>query len=188
MVDKVKIANIALNRLGANRIASLTEDSEEARKVNAIYDPSLRGLLRMHDWSFALKEKQLAKLAETPLMDTYTAVFQLPEDYVRLSKTNLADTDSFRIKGRKIFCNATSLIIEYVYYLEDPAQYDDLFVLAFAAYLAWQLAYSITSSNTTAQELEAEFRQKYNAAKGVASQEHTPPKPISTAWINARNA
>ena len=62
MASKVEIMNLALRGLGALSIASPTEDSENARKMNAIYDLELRSLLRDHPWSFAKKEDSLSQL------------------------------------------------------------------------------------------------------------------------------
>ena len=51
MASKVEIANRALQKLGAKRIASLSEDSRNARAINAAYDTLREAELRAHTWS-----------------------------------------------------------------------------------------------------------------------------------------
>jgi len=98
-MSKVEIANAALNSLGAERITTLDEDSESARKVDAIYEPTLKALLRTHFWNFAMKEASLARLVDVPVLDDYTYIFQLPSDFVRLKKTDLDEDRQLQGQG-----------------------------------------------------------------------------------------
>jgi len=190
MSNKIEIANVALTALGADPITSLSDpESENARKVNRVYDTVRKATLRKHFWNFAMKEAQLARLTTVPVLDDYTYIFQLPSDYIRLKKTDLdiANGDTYKIKGRCIYCNSTSLKIEYVYDCDDPNLYDAEFIEAFAAALADVLAYPITTNATMAQTVKAEARDKLRTAKSTDSMEETPDKPTRGSWIRARN-
>jgi len=186
MASQVEICNLALRSLGAVSIASIDEDSENARKMEAGYNMYLRALLRMHPWSFAKKEVALSQLAETPILEDYTYIYELPPDFVRLNKTSVEPDYSHKIKGRRLYSNADAVSIEYVYFCEDSALYDDAFVEAFAAKLAAELAYSITRDKDIEKLRKQEFQIKLNYAKNMNAQEITPDSPQQDEWLNSR--
>ena len=57
---------------------------------------------------------------ETPVLDDYTYVFQLPSDFLRLNKTSVEPDYSHKIKGRKLYSKSDEVSIEYGYYCPDP--------------------------------------------------------------------
>lgn len=58
--DKVKIANIALSKLGSAAITSFTQSgSREATAINEVYDDILKEVLSEHPWSFAQRRATL---------------------------------------------------------------------------------------------------------------------------------
>lgn len=67
MTSAVDIANNALANIGArSTIASLTEDSNEARAVNLQYPDTLQKLLRAAPWNFARKFINMSLLKALP--------------------------------------------------------------------------------------------------------------------------
>ncbi len=60
------IANVALSRLGAERIASISEDTENARLINAVYGTLRDEVLRAHPWNFAIKRSIPALVYSEP--------------------------------------------------------------------------------------------------------------------------
>jgi hypothetical protein len=189
VATKVEIANVALTALGADPISDLNDpDNENSRKVKRVYDTIRRSTLRKHFWNFAMKEIALSRLTDVPILDDYTYVFQLPPDYVRLKKTDLATEsgDTYKIKGKRIYCNSTSLKIEYVYDCDDPNEYDSEFIMAFAGALADILAYPITTNATMAGQVKIDAKKMLDQAKSSDSMEETPDKPQQGSWIRAR--
>lgn len=181
------IANILLVSLGAERIADINDStSENARKVKTVYEPCLRMTLRKNFWNFALKEVSLARTATVPVLSDFSACFQLPSDYIRLKKTSLHETETYKIKGRMIYCNSTSLAIEYVWYNTDPASWDDTFIEAFIHQMASMLSYSITGSAALKQAIDAEKKTVTSNAMSINSQEVTVDKPRCGSWIAGR--
>jgi len=188
MASKVGIANLALRGLGAVSIASLTEDSENARKVNACYAEVLKSTLRLHPWSFAKKESVLSRLTETPILtDDFTYIYQLPSDFIRLLKTNQeASGYAHKIKGRRIYSDANTLSIEYIYYCDDPTLYDDSFTETLAARIAAEIAYAVTGDKQLIEIKWAEYKQKLAMARSINGQECTPDTPTLDDWMNSR--
>ena len=188
MASKVDIINAALVSLRADTIALPIEGNEVGRKVIVIYDSLLRGYLRSHPWSFAKKERALSAVDVTPVLDDYDYVYNLPPDFVKLLKTDAEPEYSHKIKGRRIYSNATSLSIEYIYFNEDPSSYDDSFVEAFSAKIAAELCYSITGDKKLIEIKWAEFKLKNALAKSANGQEQTLDEPQSDVYIDSRGA
>ena len=114
MPSNVDIANLALSNLGADRILAIDEDSENARKVDAIYIFVRDIVLSAHPWNFAVKRTTLALLTETPEFD-FTYAFQLPSDYIRVLDTDIP-TGKYKIEaGKKLLSNSSAIKIKYIY-------------------------------------------------------------------------
>jgi hypothetical protein len=189
MSSEVEICNRALQKLGAKRIVSLTEDSPNARSCNFAYTIIRDEELRKHTWSCATKRASLAALTELPLFGKALA-FQLPSDFIRLlppdASQNL-NTHDWQIEGNKIYTDyGAPLEIRYVFRLEDPNVMDSLFKDVVAVKLAMELAEEITQSNTKKNVLAAEYRSIVNDAKRVNAIERPSGIPPEDTWITAR--
>lgn len=183
-MTEVQICNIALTGLGASRITSLTQDSENARRCNVLYATLRDDLLRRHPWNFAVTRRQLAVLDETPAFG-YTYVYQLPADCLRVLSEQNSDTD-YKIEGRKVFTDDTTIKIKYIARVTDTNIFSIDFSMALAAYLASTLAYSITNSNTVAEAASNTFNEKLSLAKAADASEGLPDDLETETWTNAR--
>jgi hypothetical protein len=82
----VGIANVALQRIGARgTIASLTENSPNAIKVNICWNYVFPEVLSERDWKFAKTRVQLQQNASSPV-GGYLYAYALPSDFLRLCK------------------------------------------------------------------------------------------------------
>jgi hypothetical protein len=80
-ITDVDICNIALSRIGVDRtIASLTEQSKEARLCKRFYDFCLQDVLERVPWSFAVRAKPLALLATQELLPDWSYQYAMPTD------------------------------------------------------------------------------------------------------------
>lgn len=64
------IVNLALVRIGAKRITSLTDGSRNANEANAIYALVRDEVLRAHEWNFAIRTADLSEYEENVLTIT----------------------------------------------------------------------------------------------------------------------
>lgn len=184
---KVAIINVALRSLGALSISSVTDaDDENARRMNTVYNPILKALLRSHPWSFAKKEIALSQITTEPVLEDYLYIYNLPSDFLRLNKTSVEPDYSHKIKGRRLYSNSNSISIEYGYFCTDPNQYDAAFSEAFSAKLAAELCYAITRDKDMVKLKWDEFKSKFNIAKSLNGQEVTPDESTCNQWLNAR--
>ncbi len=190
MASDVSICNMALISLGADTIASLTEDSENARKLNAVYDYLRDEELRSFPWNFAIRWATLAQLDETPTND-FSYTYQLPRDplclkVIRLKGDDQIDYD-YRIENGKLYTDLDGVTIEYIAQITDATTFDSNFVVSFSARLAAELAYAITGSAEVAKAKWEEYSFKMKRARSIDSQEGKPDKIDDSGWIDERD-
>ena len=186
MSTKLEVINAAMTSLRATHLVTVGEDTEVGRKVTAGYEIILRALLRSFVWSFAKKEVALVISATAAVLDDYEYVFDLPTDFVRLLKTSVEPDYTHKIKARCLYSNSDAVSIEYIYFIDDPENYDDAFVDAFVAKLAAELCYAITADKKLVEIKWAEFKVKNNIARSANGQEQTPDAPQADLWLNSR--
>jgi len=192
MASVIDICNGALNQLGATTILSLTEDSKNARLCNARYTQVRDGIFRSHPWNCLQLRTSLAKDSTAPAWG-FTAQFTLPADCLRL--LYIIDYDSnYKVEGRKILSNTSTMKILYISRVEDPNQYDELLRETLSAALAADIAYGITSSNPVSEKMNTLFQDKLRDARFVDAtegQNNAPDLGMTDAidastFINAR--
>ena len=169
MASTVDICNGALNQLGATTILSLTEDSKNARLCNSRYTQVRDAVFRSHPWNCLQKRVELASSTTTPAWG-YNFKFDLPGDCLRLLR--ILDFDSnYQVEGRSILSNNETMKILYISRVEDPNQYDELLRETLSAALGSDIAYAITSNNTTSQNMLVTYQEKLKDARFVDSTE-----------------
>jgi len=188
----VGICNGALNQLGATTILSLTEDSKNARLCNSRYTQVRDAVFRSHPWNCLQVRLELPQSTTTPAWG-FKFQFDLPGDCLRLLK--ILDYDSnYKVEGRAILSNNQTMKILYISRIEDPAQYDELLRETLSAALGADIAYAITSNNTTSQNMLVTYQEKLKDARFVDSTEGqnvSPQNGMSDAidastFINSR--
>lgn len=116
----------------------------------------------------------------------YSNAFLLPTDYLKTVEVDENETE-FKIEGGLLLTDEDSIEVRYIAQITDPTEFDSLFVDAFAALLASNLAYAITSSRSVeAQKLEI-FKTKLREARSIDGQEGTPEDMVDDEWILARS-
>ena len=192
MASVVEICNSALNQLGASTILSLTENSKNGRLCNARYETVKDSVLRAHPWNSAIKRQTLA--ADTANPDWgFAKQYTLPSDCLRVLTIQNYDSN-YKIEGRKILTNDTSVKLVYVARITDPNEMDVLLRETISASLAADIAYAVTSSNPTASNMYNLFQDKLREARFVDATEGQNNNPDNgqsdiigaSSFINAR--
>ena len=189
MSSAVDICNFALQKLGAETIVSLTQDSENARSCNRVFEHLRDAELRAHPWNFAIKRAQLAADSTAPAFG-YANAFTVPADFLRMLApdvwANPNDLD-WQIEGKKILTNDSApLELRYIYRVEDPNQFDALFVEALACRIAAELCEKITQSNSKAQLIRDDYTTAMRTARKLNAFENVPSEPATDTWITSR--
>lgn len=187
MASQVDIANRALDKLGAESIVSLDEDSENARVINRSYDIVLESMLRSHTWNCAKTRVVLAPLAAAPAFD-YLYQYQLPSDCLRpIFPSDV--TDWSVEKGNVLLTNdGTTLNLLYVSTLTDPNDMDACFVEAFASKMAMECAEKVTQSATKRKLAIDAYNDAMDTARKANAFESIPMQQDYSSWLDARTA
>lgn len=190
MASVVGICNRALQKLGAKRIVSLTdENSSNARACNVAYETVRDAELRAHPWSFAIKRAQLAADSSTPEFGRANS-FPLPSDFLCLREPypedNSLDHD-WQIEGRKILTDEDApLNLRYTAKVTDPNDMDVLFRESLATKLALELCEEITQSNSKKESLRQDYKEIIREAKRSNAIERPASQPPEDTWVTIR--
>ena len=169
MASTVDICNGALNQLGATTILSLTEDSKNARLCNSRFTQVRDAVFRSHPWNCLQKRVELAADTTAPAWG-FSYAYTLPADCLRLLR--ILDYDSnYKVEGRKILSNTETMKILYVSRVTDPNEYDESLRETLSAALSADIAFAVTSNNTTATNMYNLFQDKLKDARFVDSTE-----------------
>ena len=183
----VGICNRALVLCGASPITSLTEDSTNARALNAIYEFERKAMLTDCRWTFALTRSSLATSATVMswLHDDESYVFTRP-DALRIWE--MSDYEAiWREEGSYIISNTSTLGCLYTIDHTEVGLWRHKFVEAFVDKLCAAIAYTIVNSKTLAEA----FTEKYNKislpnAMAEDSQTGTHQEVTDDAWLKAK--
>ena len=171
MASVVDICNSALNQIGASNIISLTEDSKAARICNQRYDFIRDYVFRAHPWNSLIQRTTLAADTATPAFE-FAKQFSLPTDPFCLRVLSLDDPDIiFRVEGRKILTDESTIKLKYVGRITDPNAYDTLLIETIAAALAADLAYPLVGSATLGANMNVFYQEKLKEARFVDATE-----------------
>lgn len=147
-MSKVSNANRALALVGANKITNLSDETEEAKAINNMYEESLRSILSECCWNFAKKRVMLNKLMVSPTWGGGN-YFQLPADCIRIFDA----TCQYDLEGDYLKANDETVGILYTYLQEDDKRWLPAFRDAFCCRLAYDVAFDLTNSSSKQNEL-----------------------------------
>lgn len=154
----VEICNMALANIGArSTIASLTEQSTEARQCNIIYGPARDYILRKHPWKFATKVVALSDIGSPPPDWSYR--YQYPSDCLNAREILTGDRSvsapvPFEIvagdtlNDKAILSDKDQAYLRYTARVTNAAIFDASFVELFSWYMAIKLAMPLTGKKS----------------------------------------
>lgn len=181
----VAICNIALQRLGASRIVSLTDNTAVGVQCNLCYEHIRDLLLRKHSWNFAVSRAVLPALSSSPSPEHANA-FQLPADCLRILPPNDTYLD-WVIEGRTILTNyAAPLYIRYIKRETDAIQYDPLFADALAAHIGVQIAGTLAEFTSKTTEMKEWLKTSLNEARRQNAFEQISQEQPEDTWLAVR--
>jgi len=181
MASVVDICNSALNQIGASNIIALTEDSKAARLCNQRYDFVRDATFRAHPWNSLTTRVALAPDTATPVFE-FTQQFTLPTDPFCLRVLGLSDANTlYRVEGRKLLCNESTIQMIYIARVTDVNEYDTLLIETLAAALAADLAYPLVGSSALGSNMYSLYQTKLTEARFVDA---TEDNAINTSIVN----
>jgi hypothetical protein len=183
----VQAANRALQKLGAGRIESLTQDHPNARSMNAVFAPVRDAELRKYAWSFAIKRASIAADVDGPTWGDWNR-YSLPNDFICLVRDNESGrTVDWKIEGQYILsADASPLEIRYIARITDTNVWDTLFFEAFAAKLALETCEEITQSTSKKESIKRDYDEAIAEARRLGAIEKEAQESPEDAWLDAR--
>jgi hypothetical protein len=171
-MNKLDICNAALLRCGAERIASLLDDSKRAVVVTGQYDITLAELLNDSSWNFATLRTTIDQESEEAVFG-FRYKYLLPEKCVRVLE--LQNYVPFKVECDYIYSEQpTTINVKYVTSNVDPSKFSGAFVKAFYLKLAEDVSYLLVQSASLQNKIIEEAERYLRKARSMNSQEGTP--------------
>jgi hypothetical protein len=142
----VRICNMALGKCGVTKQIDSLEFSEEetvpeeARLCSLYFELAFRAAARGHDWKCLSSQADISGNLTTAPVFGYDYAYSLPSNCIRVLRVEDEDIYPWRVQGRTLVTDATSVKIDYIQYTMNTDLYDDLFTEALVMRLAAHLA------------------------------------------------
>lgn len=189
MSSKVQLCNMALSRLGANTITSLTDGTSEAKLCNTFFNDISEEVISEGSWSSTIRRASLAKTTNTPVYD-YTSEFQLPVDPKALKILNVNESSpndiDYVIEDDKLLTDESTIKIRYVAFITDTEDWDVYLKRAFVARLCSELAYALTGDEGKSQSEFERYRLFLNEGLALNNQQGSKQVYVSNDLIDIR--
>jgi hypothetical protein len=187
-VSKVSLSNKALTLCGAAPITALTDDTNNARIVNRVYEIARQSILSECCWVFAATRCTLSLSSDTMPWeyDDEAFVYVKPANILRIF--DVSDPNAtWRVEGDYIISDTNSLGIKYIYDHDDPTKYSPSFTEAFVDKLCVDIAYVIINNPKMAEAFLSKYT-KVSLPKAMSenSQIGTQQIPKDGEWMNAK--
>ena len=192
MASKTDVVNLALTKLGQDRVISIDDDVESARVMRSLWDLTLDACLAEHPWKFAIVRDSLPALADAPL-NTWSLQYQLPEACLKLVQVTtdwvfyVMDVPTFELEGGRILTDeGAPLPVRYVTRVTNVGLWPPLFARAMAMSLAADASEKLTGSSSKGEKAIAEREMAIRTAKRASAIERPPQRRTESSWLRAR--
>lgn len=179
-VSDTSISNMALGRIGAKRISSLSDSTEAtlpAIQCRLHYEQTRDALIRSHVWRFAMARVELSENTEAPAFEWDNA-FDLPNDFLRhrsiYEDNNTAAKSvlrSYAIEGKQVLSNDSTVEFRYVKKVTDPTKFDPLFIEVLVLSLAIKLVMPLAQDRVLRRDLIEEMGPLMSRVRAMDRQE-----------------
>lgn len=196
MTDRLTLFNKALIYCSENPLASLSEDAQSRRVLDAVWDGGgLRHILEQGLWNVALRTVALRPETGVAPAFGFRNAFQKPADLVRL---NAISSDAwlreplltYQDEGGYWFADADKIYVSYV--SDGPAFGGDLsrwpasLAEAGARWLASVAAHGFNKAETQIERMETAARHAFGVARGQDAMNQPTRFAPSGRWLRAR--
>lgn len=191
-LSQTEIVNLALTRLGQDRVISISDDVEAARVMRSLWDFTRDAVLAGYPWKFAIKRTSLPALSTAPAYG-WARQFTVPEECLRLVQvgddyvfyTGLLET--FQLEGGVILTDeAAPLRLRYVERVTNVGLWPVLFGRVVAMQLAIDACEKLTTSSAKQGVLNEAYALAVAQARKQSAIERPPQRADNSDWLNAR--
>lgn len=193
--SEVEIVNSAFVKIGEQTITSLQDDRRQAQLARRQYPFKRDELLRSYRWNFAVARAQLAPEA-TPPDFGFANKFLQPSDALQIigvwDGANQAQRNytggeiTWKKEGRFILADDDLLNIFYIRQETNPVAFDPLFTETLAWFLAYDLAFALSTGPNMVSETFNGYQEALRQARFADAIETTPEVIRSSEWLESR--
>jgi hypothetical protein len=161
--------------MGAETIASLSDNTKPARLCNEQYAKARDQLLAGHPWNFALTRVVLTPLSALPSgwedNPDWDYAYNLPSDCLRVWKVD-DNTSPWATESGYLLYNHSPASILYIKQVTNTALFSKSFEKVLAFDVALKVVYALTQSATLVQTLQAGRDEAIREARSFDAQEN----------------
>jgi len=196
MTDRLSIYNAALMHCKTRTLSSLTENNENRRRLDAVWDNNgVRACLEAGQWIFAKRTQMLDYDSGIEPDFGYQYAFVKPDDYVRtlaVCEDEFFNSPLTQYSDEGDYWYAPLQTI-YVQYVSDDAAYGmnyagwpEAFTEYVGLYFASKVAKPITQSQTIVDEIKRDMKKALTEAKSRNAMNQPTKFPPRGTWTKAR--
>ena len=158
---------------------------------NQRYEPIRNRVFRSHNWNCLIKRVQLAQDSTGPVVE-YTYGYTLPTDCLRVMKIHNGSTDSiasdldYKVEGRKIVTDITTIYLVYIALITDPNEYDSYLREAVSHQLDADICYAITNNSALANNYMIRADERLREARFIDATENALDTVEANEFTDAR--
>lgn len=160
MASQVEIINMALLRIGSQRITSINDQTSSGQQVKAIYDLCVDFVINTYNWNSCKRRATLNRLVDAPAFE-WSYQYQLPTNPKLLKVLEIYVSSgvepAYAIEGDKLLTNASSVNLKYLAKLTNSEDFGQYLTETIISRLAYELAYSQTGSASVKERLQQEY-------------------------------
>jgi hypothetical protein len=189
---QTQVVNLALTKLGQDRVININDDVEIARVIRSIWDLTLDCVLADHPWKFAILRTTLPALAAAPAYG-WEREFAIPEECLRLVQVGddwifyTGEAPTFALEGGSILTDEEApLRVRYVQRIINVGLWPPLFARAVAMRLAADSCEKLTGNSKKAEMAEIAYSVSIKTAKRQNAIERPPERQVDGDWLGSR--
>lgn len=196
MTTKLLLYNGALTKLGERRLASLSENREPRRALDAVWDDNfVNKVLLAGQWNFATISVRADYSGSIEPDFGYSRAFDKPDDFIRTMA--ICSDEFFKApvldyvdEGNYWFSDLDTMYIKYVSNADDAGGDLSLWPDNLAEYAQWALAEKVckrlTQSESTLEDCRKEMKKALTSSKSTDAMASPTAFPPSGSWVNSR--
>lgn len=185
----VGLCNHALLLCGASPITSLSDDTANARALNAVYENARKGFLTECRWTFSVTRSMLVTVATSTiawLHDEEGYAYTRPSGALRVWQ--MSDIEAiWREEGDLIISNTGSLGTLYTFDHSEVGLWRPKATIAFIDKLCSDICFMILNSATKAEAFLTKYQKvSLPAAMSEESQTGTHQEVVDDYWLKSK--
>lgn len=201
MATQLSLYNGALRLLGERKLASLSENREPRRLLDAVWDNgategAVKHCLQLGQWTFAMRTAMVDYSPSVEPTFGYRRAFDQPSDMVKLSA--LCSDEYFKQplleyadERQYWYADLDTIYVRYVSngadYGADFSLWPESFTKVVEAYLAVEICENLTQSETKLDSVEKKFSTALKSARSLdAMNKPTAFMPVGS-WAGSRS-